>query len=249
MEILRVGSANLSVKAVKRRPEKVQKFLEEMFTVHGCQSVGIQEGGQARSVILAAARAVDASVYFGEGRPGEDSTPVMYLNSVRNPKFSSVQLTTRTPGDHRGAVDVIHPKYLVTVRYGFGGRRVKHNNLHGVVSQHLGINDSVAEKQFNAAARVVAQQRGPRFVSGDFNALPTNPNLIPFKRAGLVSSQVRLGTLPTRGRRAIDDIYCVNTKGIYVPKKHYTVKNPGDHLWYVLEGVVFPRLDKPTRSL
>lgn len=233
----KIASANISVAAVKHRPRDVQQALEGLFEHHGVTSVGIQEGGEGRKLIRAAARAVDASVYFGEGRDGEDSTPIIYLNSVKNPKFSSVQLTERTPAGHGSVVDVLHPKYLVTVKYGVPGSlvRVKHNNTHGIVSQQVEINGRVAQKQFRNTAFVVQRQKGARFVSMDGNALPGAANLAPLARE-LQSSQKHLGEIDTKGNRPIDDIYSINQKGVYVPKSHFTVKNPGDHLWYVLVG-------------
>jgi hypothetical protein len=237
MNQISIASANISVAAVKHRPAKLQQALEGLFADHGVVSAGLQEAGQAHKVVRAAAHAVGADVFWGEGRPGEDSTPIVYLKSLKNPKFSSVKLTDRTDGANAGAVDTLHPKYLLTVKYGFNRKRIKHSNLHGIVSQQYPKNDRVAEIQFRKAAAAVKRQKGIRFVSGDFNALPGEQNLAPLAHI-LVSSQKKLGPINTHKDRAIDDIYCINEKGLFVPKKHFTVLNPGDHKWYVLTGNV-----------
>lgn len=209
---LTIGTMNLSVKAAKHRPADL---VRDLMTVAGrCDVLLIQEAGAARAIVERAARGAHRDVYFGEGEAGQASTPIMVRRTLPH-HFRAVQLHRRRWMGKGAGPKWAKPKFAMIARLVLGADRINVANIHATPSPQFPIRAVLQRLQFRRTARALARFDGWPFAGGDLNQnalLDRLPGLRPWRRAGLRSSQRRLGAVPTHGRRALDDIYFPTTE-------------------------------------
>lgn len=200
---LRVCTFNLSVAAAKHHPTVLCQQLANIMRDH--DAVLMQEAGQAHAVVVAAAKAAGHVPYFGDGLPGQSSTPVSVRRDLA-PTFDAVQLSGRRKVGRGAGPDVAKAKHLLTATFRIDGATVTVGNVHAYASQQNKPRALAAILQFTRALSALSKHDGALFIGGDLNAVPGARTLAAFRRR-LRSTQRRLGQIGTHGKRAIDDVY------------------------------------------
>ncbi|MBS45279.1 MAG: hypothetical protein CMH83_19345 [Nocardioides sp.] len=242
---VRVGTLNLSVRAAKRKPQQLEDDLVDFMAAHDV--VGMQEAGQARKVVEAAAKRAGHVVWFGDGRPGQDATPISIRRdfSEHAPRFHAVLLSERTDAGRGAGPRMVKAKWLMIVETRVPGRVVAVGNMHGPASQQNLGRRLLAARGFRRAGKVMATlyPSAAVFVIGDLNTVPGARQLAGLLARGLRSCQRRLGELVTHGRRrTIDDVYF--RRRVVRPLRHHTTRTVSDHRGYGVTCAVRPRTTK-----
>ncbi len=208
--------------------------LDELCDVYGLQEMGDRIIGRRRH-------------YQGTGKPGQDSTPIVYNGDTMLLKGSgSYALTPETEVGERGAgPSVLKAKWAnwIKLQHKATGRMVYFANYHAVPTVELSgsrLNTNNPERLAlyrQQMARLVALlRRKPKrrvfILVGDFNAQPGFPYLLTLKDAGLRSTYDTFGTddiVPSHGNRRIDAIYYRRTDKLE-PQNHETLDSfSSDH--------------------
>lgn len=210
---LTIGTINLSVHAVKHRPADL---IRDLMRVAGmCDVLLIQEAGAARALVQRAARGAHRDVWFGDGKTGQASTPVMVRRTLPY-HFRAYELHGRRWMGPGAGPDWAKPKFLMVAVLSIAGERVNVGNIHATPSTYRPLRAALALLQFRRSAQALKRLPGWSFAGGDLNQnrlLERLPLLRPWRRIGLRSSQRRLGPVSTMKRRAIDDVYFPTEKG------------------------------------
>lgn len=206
-ETFTVATLNLSIKAVKRQPEQL---VRDLIRVYGLADVVLlQEAGAARDLVARAARLAHRDVWFGEGEPGQASTPLIVRRDLVH-HFRAFKLHGRRFMGKGAGPEWAKPKWLMVVRLKIDGHQVNIGNVHFSPSTWNPIRAALVLLQARRSSKALARLSGWSFAGGDLNQnalLRVLRLLRPWRRHGLRSSQRRLGPIPTKDRRAIDDIY------------------------------------------
>lgn len=235
---LNVCTFNLSVAAAKHHPTVLCQQLAKIMREHDV--VLMQEAGQARTVVIAAARAAGHEVTFGRGLPGQSSTPVSVRGDL-HAWFDAHVLSGRRFVGRGAGPDTAKAKHLLTATFSIDGQTVTVGNVHAYASQQNQPRALAAVLQFTRALAALSKHDGALFIGGDLNAIPGARTLAAFRRGGLRSTQRRLSEVGTHGKRAIDDIYFQPSK--CKPVERDAVQTVSDHKAF---SVLF-KLYKETR--
>lgn len=226
-----LGRFNLSIKAVRRRPKQVTEELA--LVMRDCDSLGMQETGAAETIVRTAARLAGAKVWMGDGRVGQASTAVAVGPHARNVQFEAVRLTRQGRWLGRGAgPDRSKAKWLMVALFEIDGERYADGNLHLTASQWNPIRMAAALLQVRRASKHMRKHYRDRHrsIGGDLNNVPGAKTFFRLRRWSR-STQRRLGSEGTHGRRAIDDIYIDRTLR---PIRHEDRPTVSDHDAYLL---------------
>jgi hypothetical protein len=216
---LRVGTHNLSIAAVKRHPDQVKSNLKKLLNEFDV--IGLQESGAAEHIINAVCKETGHKVFYGFGKTGQASDPILYRKELDVVDKRSFPLTGRVFMGARGAGARLFskPKFLLVLTIKFNGKTVHVANQHVTPSIFIPIRFRLASKQIRRASAAVNQFHGPKFITGDFNAVVGHRIFGPFRNTGLHSANKASGTIPTHGSRAIDDVWYKNA--VLVEHKHW----------------------------
>lgn len=257
--VLRVGTLNLSIAAVKQRPERLVAEIKE--AMNKVDILLIQEAGAAKNLLARIVRTFRAedddlllsllrhvendtvSLYAGSGLIGQASDPILYRSSLDVRGTKSYPLTGRLYQGKKGAGarEWTKPKFMNTLQIRFKGRKITAGNIHATPSQYLPLRFAIASKQFNASAAALAAMTGLRLIGGDMNAVPGKRQLDVYLKAGLLSAQAELGPVGTHGSRAIDDVYYLDSPSRWRLVDLEVIDTVSDHDLVVVSLEVFPR--------
>lgn len=242
MNTFTVAAANLSVAAVKNKPNEVFHDIVEML--NEADFVLATETGMATK-ILKRLEANGYYVYQPDAKPGQKDTAII---SVPKPRQSaSDYLTPATNvGDAGAGPSVIHAKWLNRSKYRLFGRTIWLGVLHTTPSIYIRKRYVLARTQFSRAGAVVTRVAKWFILGGDLNSEPGESVRDPLQSAGMTSTQTELGILDTMNKRSIDDQYYTRKRSKRKRKfqavKHWTKKGVSDHRYYFTTYEILPSI-------
>jgi hypothetical protein len=258
---LKVASLNLSIEAVKRRPQLLEAQVKQLMSE--VDVLLIQEAGAAKvfldkivnffnddddysentnNLLKRVALDLDVELYAGEGKIGQASDPILFSKDLDLLYKKSYFLTPKLWQGYKGAGarPWSKPKFMNTITFRYRGRKITAGDIHVTPSQYLHLRYRIAKKQTTAAAKALEGMRGLRLVGGDWNAVPGKSVLDPIVQAGLVSAQKFLGMKPTHGSRPIDDIYFLDDPNRWVLISLESRDTTSDHNAVIVTVEVIP---------
>ena len=234
MSELIVGTYNMSVKAVKNKPDVVLKNLEQLLK--NCHIVGLQEAGQAQHILTDKNMAkIGAKIYFGN-TPSSRSTPIIYRADLRVTAKHCLPLTKRTRVGPRGAgPSVLKSKDLNVISFFFGGRVINVGNIHTSPSIFIKIRFVLNSRQVKQSKKHLMKLSGVKILVGDLNQLPDTKLLNWFrnKNRKFKSSQLLVNVLGTNGKRGIDDVLFIDAPERIKWVRSYLFNGSSDHKGFI----------------
>jgi hypothetical protein len=226
-----LGRFNLSAAAAKHHQKQLAEDL--LGVMLSCDSLGINEAGQAKQIVYRAADSAKMRVWFGEGKPGQASTPVAVTERAEHVRFEAWPLTRqgRYVGPGAGP-DHSKAKWLMVALFELDGEKYADGNVHLSASQFNPLRMTTALLQVRRANRVMRREYADRHRSlgGDMNNVPGARTFMRLRR-WMRSTQRVLGPESTHGRRAIDDVYVDKTLR---PIRHEARPTISDHDAYLV---------------
>lgn len=231
---MREATHNLSIAAVKHRPEKVEDDLVNALDEYDV--ILIQEAGAAKQILSRVVRRTGAKCYSGNGQPGQSSTPILVRKGLKV-RFEHHLISPKGLFVGRGAgPDRAKAKWLmVAIVTEPDGTKHAIGNLHGIASPQFSLRGTAQRRMYRKASRIMRKRykKMHKSLGGDLNAEVGRNTRVPFwKIARLRSTQRILGVLPTHGKRALDDILIDLSLKVVA---HGVDKTPSDHDRYWVE--------------
>jgi hypothetical protein len=263
--LLTIGTLNLSIEAVKRRPKLLEQQVKDLM--RECDILLIQEAGAAKTLLARiknyfnndpeptglvaellarVAEDIDVTLFHGNN-VGAPSDPIMYRSDLDVRDTNSFPLTPRRwqgkPG--AGASEYSKPKYLNAISFKFRTRYITASSIHVTPSQYIPVRYRLASEQVNDSAVALSGLKGLKLIGGDWNAVPGNRLFAPLLNVGFKSAQAIFGPFPThfggKKGRAIDDIYFLESPSRWRVVSAEARDTTSDHHVFIVVIEVFPK--------